>query len=103
MGTFTYDATLKADFDDRVLAHLQLVITAKLRRGESFIFSWKDDASIGGGRTMIWVHPAVSLAYKFSGSKMPAINRHWIEVLVVTANQPAGLQVVPEPDLGTGA
>jgi len=43
MGKLTYDSTLTVDFDDRVLAHLQLVIGAKLRRAESFYFSWRDD------------------------------------------------------------
>ncbi|KFF58097.1 ATP-dependent DNA ligase, partial [Cryobacterium sp. MLB-32] len=43
MGKLTYDSSLTADFDDRVLAHIQLVIGTKLRRGESFYFSWRDD------------------------------------------------------------
>lgn len=51
MGKFTYETTTKVDFDDRILAHLQLVITTKLRRSEAFTFTWKDDASIGDGRT----------------------------------------------------
>ncbi len=46
MGKFMYE-TLRVDFEDRVLAHLQYVIGAKLRRRESFHFSWRDDASIG--------------------------------------------------------
>jgi hypothetical protein len=39
MGAFNYDSTLKVDFDDRVLAHIQIVIGAKLRRGESCYLS----------------------------------------------------------------
>lgn len=97
MGKFIYDSAVKVDFDDRVLAHLQLVIGAKLRRGESFHFMWKDDTSIGEGRTMVWVHPNVSLVYKFNGSRRPTINRAWIEALIYTANSPAGLYTVPEP------
>lgn len=53
MGTFHYDASLKVDFEDRVLAHLQIVIGAKLRRGESFYVSWRDDESVGDGRTAV--------------------------------------------------
>lgn len=97
MGKFIYDSTTKVDFDDRLLAHLQIVIGAKLRRGESFHFTWKDDASIGNGRTMVWIHPRVSLVYKFYGSKRPSINRAWIEALVFTANSPSGLYAVAEP------
>jgi len=100
MGKFIYDTTVKVDFEDRLLAHLQLVIGAKLRRREAFHFTWKDDKSIGDGRTVVWVHPSVSLVYKFYGSRHPAINRAWIEALMYTANSPTGLYVVPEPAEG---
>jgi hypothetical protein len=36
MGKFVYDGHIKVDFDDRLLAHLQVTITTKLRRGEPF-------------------------------------------------------------------
>ena len=97
MGKFIYDGLLKVDFEDRLLAHLQLVIGAKIRRGESFHFTWKDDQSIGDGRTTVWVHPRVSVVYKFYGSKRPVINRAWVDALMSTANSPTGLYVVPEP------
>lgn len=97
MGKFIYESTVKIDFEDRLLAHLQLVIGAKLRRGESFHFTWKDDASIGNGRTVVWMNPTISLVYKFYGSRQPAINRAWIEALMYTANSPTGLYTVPEP------
>lgn len=97
MGKFTYDGIVKVDFEDRLLAHLQLVIGAKMRRGESFHFTWKDDASIGDGRTTVWIHPRVSLVYKFYGSRKPSINRAWVDALLYTANTPVGLYIVPEP------
>ncbi|MCC2031415.1 DUF7882 family protein [Microbacterium allomyrinae] len=97
MGKFIYEGTVKVDFDDRVLSHLMVVIGSKLRRGESFYFSWKDDPSIGNGRTTIWVHSGASLVYKFYGSRHPQINRAWIEALIYTANSTTGLYIVPEP------
>ncbi|MGV3712916.1 DUF7882 family protein [Pseudolysinimonas sp.] len=97
MGRLTYDGTIKVDFDDRVLAHLQLVIGAKIRRGESFHFSWRDDPSVGDGRTVVWIHPASNLSYKYYGSKQPAINRRWLEDLTTSANSAGGLHLVPEP------
>lgn len=100
MGKFIYDSTIKVDFDDRLLAHLQIVIAAKVRRGEGFHFTWKDQVSIGNGRTMVWVHSHVSLAYKFYGSRLPQINRTWIEALMYTANAPTGLYPVSEPAEG---
>ncbi|TDW30393.1 ATP-dependent DNA ligase [Cryobacterium psychrophilum] len=97
MGKLTYDSTLTADFEDRVLAHIQVVIGAKLRRGESFYFSWRDDPKSGDGRSAIWMHPSIPLAYKYFGSRSPRLNRDWIEALMVAANSSGGLQVVTEP------
>ena len=97
LGTFHYDASLKVDFDDRVLAHLQIVIGQKLRRRESFYFAWRDDDQIGDGRTTVWLHPALPLVYKYFGSKMPRINPAWIHTLTESANSNGGLQLVPEP------
>lgn len=97
MGKFVYDGSVKVDFDDRVLAHLQFVIGNKLRRGEPFHFTWRNDPSIGDGRTTVWVHPHASLVYKYYGSRRPTLNRAWLEALSQTANSPGGLHVVPEP------
>lgn len=97
MGTLTYDVVSKVDFEDRALAHLQIVIATKLRRGESFNFSWAKDASDGSGRVTIWMHPAIPLVYEFHGSKPPTINRRWIELLMQEANTTLGLRLVPEP------
>ena len=97
MGKFIYEDSIKVDFDDRVLAHLQLVIASKLRRGEPFHFSWREDSSIGDGRTTVWVHPQASLVYRYYGSRQPSLNRAWLEALTHTANAPSGLYVAPEP------
>lgn len=99
VGKLTYDSTLGVDFDDRVLAHLQLVIGAKLRRAESFYFSWRDDPAIGDGRSTLWMHPTIPLYFKYAGGRQPSINRAWIDALMSTANSPGGLVLVPEPDV----
>ena len=96
MGTLTYDSKLTATFDDRILAHLQVVIWSKVRRGEQFSFTWTDPTR-SGGRTSIWISPNISLAFEFYGSRVPAINRQWVEVLNKSANSPGGLQLLPEP------
>jgi hypothetical protein len=97
MGTLSYGKLLAADFDDRVLAHLQIVIGAKLRRGESFYFSWVDDPKVGNGRTTIWLHPSLPIMYKYFGSKQPSINRGWVDAMTESANTMGGLRLVPEP------
>ncbi|MDQ0729139.1 ATP-dependent DNA ligase [Microbacterium sp. W4I20] len=104
MGRFIYESTMKVEMEDRALTHIQLVMTAKLRRGEPFGFTWREDVSIGGGRTTVWVHPGSALVFKYGGSRQPSINRYWIDALAHTANAPTGLYLVHEPvDTGLAA
>lgn len=98
MGKFIYGTpSIAVDFDDRVLAHLKIVILSKVRRGESFTFSWEYSAAAGSGHSSIWIHPTIPLQFDFLGSKEPQLNRAWVEELVRLANSPAGLRVIPEP------
>lgn len=97
MGKFIYEGGPKIEIEDRALTHIQLVVTTKLRRGEPMPFSWKEDASVGGGRTTVWVHAHSNIVFKFFGSRPPAINRRWVDALAFTANTPNGLYLVPEP------
>lgn len=102
MGTLTYDAKLTASFDDRVLAHLQHVIWAKLRRGEAFPFTWTDPTRAGLGRTSVWLTPNAQISFQYFGGRAPRLNPDWIEALTKAANSPAGLTLVPEPETGRG-
>ncbi|WP_285117389.1 ATP-dependent DNA ligase [Leifsonia sp. fls2-241-R2A-40a] len=95
MGTLTYDSIV-IEFEDRLLAHLQIVIVNKLRRRESFAMSWRDSAEVGDGRSAIWLDPSIPMYFKFDGSRMPAINREWVERLTESACSSHGLVVVGE-------
>jgi hypothetical protein len=98
MGEFIYGTpSISVEFDDRVLAHLKAVIIAKVRRGESFTFSWEYTVAKGSGHSSIWIHPTIPLQFDFAGGKEPILNRAWIEELVRLSNSPAGLRVIPEP------
>lgn len=92
------------EIEDRTLAHLKIVILAKLRRDESFALSFEHDAGEGSGRSTIWLHPSIPLQFNFLGSRQPAINRAWLETLIISANSNDGLRLLPEPpDAATGA
>ncbi|CAN5156645.1 hypothetical protein BH11ACT2_BH11ACT2_12660 [soil metagenome] len=98
MGTLTYGSTgLQIELDDRVLTHLQVVIVAKLRRGEGFPFTWRDPESTGDGRGSIWLHSSIPLYFKYDSHDSPKINRTWLEILTISSNTAAGLRVVEEP------
>jgi hypothetical protein len=100
MGKLYYGAArFEVEFDDRVLAHLQLVMTGKLRRSEAFLLSWATSSDRGSGRSMIWIHPTTDLHFQFAGNGRPSVNREWLERLAVLANTATGLYVTPEGDL----
>lgn len=99
MGNLYYGAgRFSVPFDDRVLAHIQLVMIAKLRRHEGFVLSWSEPDP-GGGRSMLWISPTTELHFKFHGGKAPRINRQWLEQLAGLANTAGGLHVTDEGDL----
>jgi len=98
MGLLRYGSPpLEIALDDRVLAHLQFVMTAKLRRQESFVFSWKDDPAVGEGRSSVWIEPSIALHFKYSEPEPQPLNRAWIDLLMRSAYSASGLHVVEEP------
>ena len=102
MGTLFYDGA-KFEMEDRLLAHLQVIISMKLRRSESFFLSWVQPHGDGGGRHSIWVGEGVPIRLHFDGSRPPAINRDWAETMALAANSSNGLIItdeilVPEAD-----
>jgi len=101
MGSLTYDRVV-IQIDDRTLAHLQIVIVVKLRRGESFLLSWRDAATVGAGRSSVWLNPGIPLYFKFAGGRTPAINPDWIERLARSAEGAQGLVIIGENGPITG-
>jgi hypothetical protein len=97
MGTLFYGERTDIAFDDRTLFHLQLVIGAKLRRGEAFFFSWKEDVTTGSGRGSIWIQRSIPLSFKMHTSRSFPVNRRWLEQLTLSANSAQGLFLTEEP------
>jgi hypothetical protein len=98
MGTLHYgDSTSATEFDDRLLAHLQIVIVTKLRRSESLVFSWDVGRESGSGYISIWISPTVPIRFTYVGGRRGPINRAWVEALLHAANSVAGLRIVDEP------
>ena len=104
MGKLIYGSQdAEFEFDDRLLAHLRVVIVTKLRRHESFTFTWDYPSSHGSGRMSLWMHPSIPLGFRFFGSREPQLNRAWIESLSAIAGSTVGLVPLPEPTQGEPA
>lgn len=93
--------------NDRTLAHLKIVVAAKLRRNESFTLSWKHPEGEPGGRSTLWIHPSIPLRFVFEEPTPPQISMKWVEQLMHTANSSGGIMLVDEvlaaPELETSA
>jgi hypothetical protein len=100
MGVLMYGpGASEIEIDDRLLAHVKVVVLSKLRRAESFTISWEIDAEQGSGRETIWIHPAIPLRFRFAGSRPPQLNRAWLDQLVRAANK-GDLRLTSEPPAG---
>lgn len=95
MGKLHYNGSA-ITIDDRVLAHLQIVIVNRLRKGESLTLSWLNALSRGDGRSSVWLHPAIPMQFEFAGSRRPEIGRGWVDALETSASSPIGLVVLDE-------
>lgn len=95
MGTLRYDDE-EFVFEDRMLAHLQIVISSKLRRSENFFLTWAAPVGSGNDRHAIWIDNAIPLHITFSGSRPPQINREWIESLMISSAT-GGVHLAEEP------
>jgi hypothetical protein len=96
MGVLNYGGTDYL-FGDRLLAHLQVVITTKLRRRESFALSWIPDGD--GGREAIWVDNGLPIRFRYDEASIAPLNREWLDALMDATHRPNGLLVMPEPAL----
>ena len=92
MGYLFYGSTAEPiEIPDRLLAHIKLVVATKLRRSESFMFSWRhpDAAS---ARSTIWLQPAIPLRFVFH-SDAEIIDATVLRRLAEAANSSKGLVV----------
>ncbi|MDQ1082553.1 MULTISPECIES: hypothetical protein [Microbacterium] len=76
--------------DDRLLQYLQVVLSTKLRRGESFTITWTD-AESGHLRTTLWIQPAISLRFQYSSADAERLSGGYLRQLADQAAMSSGL------------
>ncbi|MCK6068217.1 MULTISPECIES: hypothetical protein [Microbacterium] len=98
MGKLRYGGTSDSfTIEDRTLAHVKVVITTKLRRGESFTLSWRHSDDQPVGRTTLWMHPSIPVRFEFDNPEPEALSGRWLKSLAESANSSGGLMLIPEP------
>lgn len=100
MGSLFYGSTSEPiRIPDIVLAHLQAVTTVRLRRGESFMVSWRVPDAAEGRRSTLWMHAAIPLRFVFDVDAEIALDRGVLRHFAQAAHSTAGLLIdVTEPD-----
>jgi len=97
VGTIYYGGSATPiHIEDRVLAHLKVVVATKLRRGESFTVSWHHPEGDPGGRSTIWLHPSIALRFVLDDPEPTELNRAWIEELAQSASSSGGVVLTDE-------
>ena len=82
-----------AEMPDRILAHLKLIATTKLRRGESFTLTWRHAAGMPEGRTSIWMQPSIPLRFVFATAEPEQLDPDYLQELATSANSANGLTI----------
>ena len=93
MGFLIYDRGEPIELDDRALAHLQVVIIDKLRRGERFSLTLRSDH----GMLSYWLSPRTAIEFVYHGNRRPVLNHAWLEALAGEVGLTGVLILVPEP------
>ncbi len=104
MGKLHYGASRTSiHMDDRALAHLQVVITTKLRRNEGFLIQWERPHESGSGRGGFWIHPNCDIAYEYEGGREAALDHEELDRMMLAASATSGVRITAEErnwDLG---
>ncbi len=107
MGTLFYGAArTPVNVDDRLLAHVKVVATSKLRRNEPFLLSWDEPSENGSGRGSVFIHPMCDLIYRFDGSRPAELDQELLESMAAQSMSSRGLIIqatMPAATLGRGS
>jgi hypothetical protein len=92
MGRLYYGYSADAiEMPDRILSHLRVLTTTKLRRSESFSVTWRHADGTAEGRSTIWLHCSIPLRFEFDSAEAEVIDRAYLESLAQSASSSGGL------------
>ncbi|MEV4689009.1 hypothetical protein [Microbacterium sp. LWH3-1.2] len=80
-----------AEIPDHVLAHVKVVAATKLRRGESFMLTWRHRGEGTGGRTSLWMQPSIPLRFVFDEPEPEALDSEYLRKLANEATSSRGI------------
>lgn len=94
MGQLFYgDTDQPIEIPDRLLAHLKVVITTKLRRAESFTLTWRHAEGEPAGRSSLWLQESIPLRFVFDEAEPEQLDGSALQDMAHRATSSAGLTV----------
>ncbi len=91
MGTLLYSPDAQPiTIDDRLLQYLQVVVSTKLRRGESFTVTWTDEEA-GHARTTLWIQPSIPMRFEYTAIASAPLSGGYLRQLADQAAMSSGL------------
>ncbi len=91
MGTLKY-GTRELPVEDRLLAHVGVVVTQKLRRRECFLLTLHP-ADRRSETDAIWVSAYNDISFAYSGNRIPSLNHAWLELMMTQSYSMHGLDL----------
>lgn len=92
MAQLYYGADARpAEIPDRVLAHVKVVTATKLRRGESFMLTWRHGGEGPEGRTSLWMQPSIPLRFVFENPEPETLDAEYLRTLANEATSGRGI------------
>lgn len=96
MGHLVHGGTMY-EFEDRLLANLQVVVERKLMKMECFFLTWHPQC-FADNEMSVWISPHSPIAFHFSGSREPKISKAWVVALNAISHTSRGLMAISEED-----
>lgn len=95
MGKLTYGAVQREiQVDDRLLAHVEAVVLARLRRNNAFALRWAETDENGShGRRTIWIHQGSDLYFEYDSAEQGELDRELLDRLAKQADSNAGINL----------
>lgn len=105
MGYLIYGVAPAIRINDWALRHLQAVIITKLRRSETFAFTWEHEPDVDGATSpvqggmygAVWISAGSSLHFSYDAQDDRPLNSEWLVELSTAASSNRGLRLLPEP------
>jgi len=98
MGHLRYGRD-EIEVEDRLLVHLQVVVTQKMRRHEGFVLTVPHSRAGEKLTSSLWVNASSDVHFAFAGSRQAQTNPRWLELMMEATHSTSGLDVdrVAEP------